>query len=576
VSLRGSAARALAFARTELGPNPARVRAFLRLEVALVLASLIVITFKPVNAYWTVVYLMLVLTPTVGSSVRNAIDRFNTSVIGSALAILLIIAAYDSPWVYSPLQAILMGVALYIARSTPIGPVALTGGATFAIISGSDVTQLPSNLITLGFYRVLQAVIGGGLGAFAQLALWPDDPLVWLQRSLAAQLAAAEAGLRGGPVMLDAGRIVRHFELQANAQVRHPGLGRRRTEILELIVRVGCIVDRTLRRRRGAGEPPPSLREAIADARHRLQETDLFTPPPTPPSPPPAQLWREVMHETMQPSRRAAIKMALSAFVAALVTQLLGYPSSGALFSALAVSQQVSSGTAISKSFLIVGGLALGLVVVLMIVTPVMPNIDDPGSFLILAAFAFAPTAWLAMTGARVRNAGLFGTVIVATSLFADFRPGVDLEAPARFALTIAIGALVVGVVDRVVWPVDARLGMWRRAALMMRAAATLYRERDPRVVLAPNWRARWRLHRHLVALVQLRSERAPLPGTPCFEPEEEALRAAEWTLGLVVARIEAARREIAGVIVPGSAADREVMAQRLDERAAEIERASR
>jgi uncharacterized membrane protein YccC len=564
--------RLLAFARAELGPNPGRVRAFLRLEVALVLATLIAITFKPANAYWTVVYLLLVTNPSVGNSVRNAIDRLETSIVGSALAILLIIAAYDAPWVYLPLQALFMGVALYVARSTPLGAAALTGGATFAIISGSDVGQPPSNLITLAFYRVLQATIGGGLGAFAQLALWPDDPLVALQRSLAAQLAAAEAGLRGEPVALDAGRVARNFELLANAQVHHPGLGRRRTEIAALIVEVGCVVDDTLHQRRSGAAGPPALREALDDARRRLHAPELFTPPLAPPPPPPP-LWRaEVLQETMRPAHRSALKMALSAFLATITTQLLGYPAGGALFTALAVSMQVSSGTALSKSLIIVGGLALAFAVVLLIVTPAMPNLDDPGSYLVVAAIAFAPTAWLAVTGARVRNAGLLGTVIVTVSLFADFRAGVDLEAPARLALGIAIGALVVAGVDRVVWPVDARLGMWQRAAAMMRAAAALYRERDARVVLAPDLRARWRLHRHLVALVQLRSERAPLPGSPCFEPEEEALRAAGWTLRLVVARIEEAGRELEGVRAPGADAEHDAVAARLDERAAELE----
>jgi hypothetical protein len=166
--------------------------------------------------------------------------------------------------------------------------------------------------------------------------------------------------------------------------------------------------------------------------------------------------------------------------------------------------------------------------------------------------------------------------VIVGLSLFGGFRPSVDLEAPARFALTIAIGALVVGVVDRVVWPVDARLGMWRRASLMMREAASLCRERDPRVILAPDLRARWRLHRHLVALVQLRNERVPLPGSPCFEPEEEALRAAAWTLRLVVARIEDARRELQELPVPGAQTARDGVAAQLEARADEIERTRR
>ncbi len=561
-----------AFVQVELWPNPWRVRAFLRLEAALVVATLIVITFKPVNPYWIVVYLVLVSLPNVGNSLHDAVNRFNTSVVGSAVAILLIIAAYDLPWVYTPLQALLLGAALFIARSTPVGPAALTGGATFAIITGSDVRQLPANLITLGFYRILEAVIGGGLGALAQLTFWPDDPLDWVKRSLDSQLVAAQAILDGKRAMPDAGRVERNFELLGNAQTRRPGLMHRRSEILSLVLDVGCIVDEALQLQRRRGEPPPALRDAVAAARHRLESAELFTPPPVQPVPP-ALFWREVLRETRRPARRAALKMALSAFLAVLVTQLLGYPAGGALFSALAVSAQVSSGTAISKSLLIVAGLALALGVMMIFVKPAMPAVDDAGSFLIVAAIAFAPTAWMTIAGARVRNAGFFATVIVAISLFTSFQPDVDLEAPARFALTIAIGPLVVGAVDRVVWRVDARRGMWRRAALCLRDAAALYRERDPRLVLAPNLRSRWSFHRNLTALVQLRGERVPLPGTPWFAPEEEALRIAAWAIRLVVARIEEARRELAGEVAPGAEAERAAVAARLDERAVELDR---
>jgi uncharacterized membrane protein YccC len=563
-----------AFFHTELGPNRGRVRAFLRTEAGLLLASFIIITFKPTNAYWTVVYVLLVSVPTVGNSVGNAVERFNASVVGCAAAVLIVIAAFDEPWLYTPLQALILGITLYIARSTPVGAPALTGGATFAIVSGSDVGQPPSILITLGFYRILQAVIGSGIGAFAQRIFWPDDPLALLRESLAAQLAAVEARQRGEPAPLDASRVGRHFELLSNAEMHHPGLVHCRSEVTALLLDVGRLVDETLRHERlwGVGAPPPSLLDDARQARRRLESAKLFEPPPpTPPAPP--LPWRLTLAETTKPARRAVLKLALSVFIATVITKLLGYAAGGAMFTALAISMQVTSGTAFSKSWLVVAGVALGLAVVLLIVVPMMPNLEDPGSFLVMAVVAFAPTAWLTVGGPRVRNAGFFGTVIVATTLFADFRAGVDLEQPAVFALTLAIGTLVIGAVDRVVWPVDARRSMLQRAALIMRESAELYRERDPRVVLAPNQSSRWRIYRHLVALVQLRGERVPLPGTPWFEPEEEALRLAATTQRLVVDRISAARRELeSGTSAPGADAERAAVAARLDARAAQLE----
>src|SRR5262249_57235461 len=291
----------------------------------------------------------------------------------------------------------------------------------------------------------------------------------------------------------------------------------------------------------------------------------LFAPPPPVPSAPGVS-WRMTLRETKRPSFRSAMKLALGAFFAIILTQILRYPASAALFMMMAVSLQVSSGTDISKSLFTVVGIGIGLSSMMLIVVPWMPNIDDPGNFLILAAVAYAPTAWMSVGGPRLRNAGLIGTVVVAYQLLqADYRPIVDLQATTIFALSLAIGALMVGAVDRVVWPVDARSGMVNRLVLMMRDTAAFYREPDPHVVLDPNFGTRWRIHRDVVGLGQLRGGRAPLPGTPWFAPEEEALHTAARTQRLVVARIEAARRELLGGGRVPTEAERETMAAQLE-----------
>src|SRR5262249_20634324 len=166
--------------------------------------------------------------------------------------------------------------------------------------------------------------------------------------------------------------------------MRHPDLVRRRSEIACLILDTACLVDQTLRfQRQGRGAPPPRLLAEADQARRRLLAPELFVPPPPPPPPSAPHIsWREALRETLPPARRAALKMARSAFIAVVVTQLLGYPAGGALFAALTVSLQVSSGTAISKSLLLVAGLGLALAVVMLIVLPFMPNLEDPGSFL--------------------------------------------------------------------------------------------------------------------------------------------------------------------------------------------------
>jgi uncharacterized membrane protein YccC len=567
------AGRAGAFLHTQLWPNPERVRAFLRIEVALLVSSFVAVTFKPQAAYWIVVYALLALSPVVGNSVRDALQRFMASVVGCAVSVLVIIIAVDEPALYRPLQAAIIGLALFIGRATPLGPAAQLAGTTFAIITGSDVGQAPEGLVTLSFYRILHAVIGSGIGAFVQLRFWSDDPLQVLRFSLDRQMNQVGDSLRGQHVVLDAARVGRHFELLGNAQVRHPEIVHRRAEIAEVILDVAAVVEAALREqvRPAPGGPPQALLDEARRAQQRMQDAELYKPPPPPPPAPPAPWW-VALRESFLPARRAAIKTALAAFLAAMITQLLGLPSAGALFTALTLGLEVTSGSTTSKPLLLVGGVGLGFAAVMLVIKPWMPNINDPGSLLLLAAVAFAPTVWLGVGGSRVRNGGIFGTVVVSIALFQGFRPVVDLEATGRFALGLAIGPLVVAAVDRLLWPVDARRGMRERGALLMRDVAAIYREPDPRLVLAPQRQLRWRAYRHLVALIQLRSERLPLPGTPGFEPEEEALRMAVEGEHMVVARIVEARRELAGAVVTPEAKEaRERVAAALEARARDI-----
>lgn len=568
--MSGIEASLFAFLRSQLSPSPPRVRAFLRLEIGLLFASFVVVTFKPVDGYWTVAYLLLVSLPTVANSLSNAIQRVYASVIGSGLAVLIVVVAYDQSWLYVPLQAAIMGVALFVARSTPIGPTALTGGATFAIVTGSDVSHHPERLITLAFYRILQAAIGGAIGGVAQRAFWPDDPLDVLKLSLSSQLLEVEACLRGEQVALDPARVGRHFELLANAQAVHPELVRRRSELGKLILDVACVVDTTLRTHAQPGpHPSEALLEEARSAERRVETAALYEPPEPPPPAPPLK----ALPEIRWPALRGAIKLALAAFLGITLADLLGFVPSGALIAALTMSFEVSSGTSIVKPIVLFSGLLMAIAVVFLVVTPWMPNIEAPGSLLVLAAVAFAPTAWLLVSGPRMRNTGVFATVIVSVALFQGFRPSVGLEAPARFAVSLAIGGIAIFVVDRLLWPVDARQGMRERAALLMRDAAALYRESDPRVVLAADRGARWSAHRNLVVLVQLRSESVPLPGTPAYEPEEEALRIANATQNRIIERIDDARREIAaGAPLAGASEARERVAAELLAEAARLE----
>jgi hypothetical protein len=138
----------------------------------------------------------------------------------------------------------------------------------------------------------------------------------------------------------------------------------------------------------------------------------------------------------------------------------------------------------------------------------------------------------------------------------------------------LAVGCLVFTAVDFVVWPVNREHVIAHRLVIMMRSAADLMGNLDPRVVLAPNSVPRAFLHRNLRGVLDIRGETDPAPGTEAFVREEETLRLADEVVRMLVARIGQARREVSGDASPAdSAPQRETWAAMLRSQADRLER---
>jgi uncharacterized membrane protein YccC len=82
--------------------------------VGRILASAIVLIFKPTNGYWTVTFVALVSSPAVANSEIEALRRVLAALIGGAAAATVVIGAYDLPWLYVLLQAVGIGLALFL------------------------------------------------------------------------------------------------------------------------------------------------------------------------------------------------------------------------------------------------------------------------------------------------------------------------------------------------------------------------------------------------------------------------------------------------------------------------------
>ncbi len=174
-----------------------------------------------------------------------------------------------------------------------------------------------------------------------------------------------------------------------------------------------------------------------------------------------------------------------------------------ALLTCLVLGQQMSTGTDPAKALVFLGASSSRLGITLLTTLLAAPNVDDFASYLLVMALAFAPIAWMVSAGPRVRTPGTVGTVSLSVGLFVPLcRP--ILEPASRFFVSLVTGVLVSTVVDRLVWPVDRARMSARRLLVMMRSAADLMGDLDPRAVLAPTCTFRWAADHNLRYVVAL------------------------------------------------------------------------
>lgn len=544
--------------------------------MGLILASAVVLIFKPTNGYWTVTFVVLVSSPAIGKSELDALRRVLAALLGGAAAAMVVIGAYDLPWLYVLLQAAGIGLALFLFGATSLGPAVLTGGTTFAVITGASRGVGAAGFINLARGPSPASRRRSAIGAFAQLALWRADPLVELRRSLLADVARVRAVLEGKSAPPDPGRVTRHFELLGHVEARYPAFVRRQAELSRLILDTARLVDVTSMRETLPEGPKahPDTLLTEADLLLRRCEGDAFgVPSPAPPAPARAPRWPGLLSDALRLIRRAGLKSALAAFVTLMILDAMQFPAAGGLLGCLVVGQQMSTGTDPLKALLLLGAFLLAMGITLLTTLLAAPNVDDFASYLLVMALAFAPFAWMVTAGPRVRIPGTVATVLLSVGLFGPYRPTSNLEPSARFFVSLTLGVLVPTAVDGLVWPVDRARMSAQRLVVMMRSAATLMGDLDPRVVLAPSCPFRWAADRNLRSVVALRGERDPAPGTQEFARDEETLRLAAETQRLLVARIDQARRELAGgALRAGTAEERRTWASMLQSEADHLE----
>jgi multidrug resistance protein MdtO len=293
----------LAFLRRELAPSPARWRAALRTTLTAVIASGLIMVLHAPEGEFLLVTLFVLMPADAGASLDKARLRAAGTLGAGAIALVALVLVSDKPWLFLPIQALVIAVAMFFARTTTAPYAFVLGAVTFVLILPLYPSDPSADLERL-LWRTALTTLGVLMATGAQLLLWPDDPEVLLlddlagrvrdTESLLALLRAVPPGERLAPVQQGVAvtGVSGQLDLLKNAEARSRWLRQRHTEQIALITSVQLLTTAGRRLAQLAGAHPlpgwaapriDRIRDACAAARLALAERrtmDVGVAPP--------------------------------------------------------------------------------------------------------------------------------------------------------------------------------------------------------------------------------------------------------------------------------------------------------
>ncbi|MGH7334935.1 MAG: FUSC family protein, partial [Candidatus Rokuibacteriota bacterium] len=247
-----------AFLHAELAPTPGRTRAALRVLVASLVGTVIVMATHVPHGHWIIITIFTVSPEDAGASLVKGIQRMIGTVAGGAVGVLITIAFANEPWFMFVAIGVAVAVGMFLSRTTNAPYASLLGTVTLLLVAFSHLDSPGAELDT-ALWRTLMILVGVLLGTGAQILLWPSDPEERLLDDLVRRLAtverllghALEAPVGGvtdvpGPDVMAVSGFARELDLLANAEARYPALRRRHPEQIALITEVERLLTNAL------------------------------------------------------------------------------------------------------------------------------------------------------------------------------------------------------------------------------------------------------------------------------------------------------------------------------------------
>ena len=528
----------LDFLRRELAPTPGRLGATLRLTLACTAATVPIMIHHIPHGLVVMIVIYLITKDDTTATVLGSVLAVLGVTLGFALALLAWQVALETAWRLA-FVFLFAAIGLYMARISVLGAIGSAVGvpASMAMVL-PDILPVPNVEAMTEFVLWLWwcIVLGLAVNLGVQLLLSPGDPLTLLRRALAERFEAVEEcvhrllGRRGsgGPrsslpslTLLTIAGSSEMLTLLQMASLRHAWARRHRPELGALIGLADLLVTAAAAVEAAPplapeGDTRARLERVAAECAHMAHALTLPSAfwsdePRTvdlPAAPhaaaiPALEAMERALGETvlaMQGTQRPAseppkttsllvpdafsnpeyVRFAVRGGLACLICDfiLVGFNYPGIYTSVITcfVVSLSTIGASMQKGVLRFSGAAVGGIMGIFALMYILPHVETLGGFWVVFATGTAVAAWVNFGSPRVSYGGYQVGLAFYKILLQGWGPVTALTVARDRIVGVALGLLVFGVLERVLWPVSASERRERRFVDVLRSLAALAR----------------------------------------------------------------------------------------------------
>jgi uncharacterized membrane protein YccC len=192
--------QALLFVKTEFWGDRRRFQNAAKVAVACCLAIATGQYLKLENLQWTIITIMIVALPNVGSSIQKSLYRAIGTVIGGFLGAWMVSMFGQEMWLYLPLEFAVLTAANYFWMGRWHSYAFFLAGVT-TIITGLGQLEHQESTGIVALMRITEVLLGIFSYQAVNMLLWPVNARKELFRSFESTLRKTGAMLRGLPAV---------------------------------------------------------------------------------------------------------------------------------------------------------------------------------------------------------------------------------------------------------------------------------------------------------------------------------------------------------------------------------------